>query len=97
MRVCNFRCNSCGYEGDVTRDPNNGAVFCPECRSDDIEELVRCLRCETWGDNYLCEDCKREIDEAISGAISNIRLAPNKTLGYLEARDLLIERVEELD
>lgn len=91
-----IRCENCGYQGeDYIRDL--GIILCPTCKSMDIEDLTPCVRCGAYTDSRLCPDCKEEIDKILSDAIAEIENAPNSDIDYILARDLLIERVEELE
>lgn len=74
-----------------------GIILCSNCKSEDVEELRGCERCGEYTLNRLCDDCKEEIDKIISNAISDIESAPKSRLDYVTARDLFLERVEELE
>ena len=90
-----YMCNDCGA---ITKGETDlGRVICGSCKSEDVEEMRECERCGELTLNTICDDCKREVDEIISNAIAEVENAPNSRLDYVTARDIFLERIEELE
>lgn len=78
-----YKCNKCDHEFDSVKGRDGYFDMtpppCPECGSDDTEELVACDLCgtewanhrlELYGKLYICPGCramfKRAADEAVN-------------------------------
>jgi len=90
-----IKCNDCGAVTEGVLD--YGIILCSDCKSPDVEPMRCCERCGELTPNRLCDDCTEEIDRIISDAIADIENAPNGRLDYRTARDLFLERIEELE
>lgn len=46
---------------------------CPECGSDEIEEVYECQSCGEWtGESVLCEKCLEELEKKITGLLRGL-------------------------
>lgn len=86
-----YHCEACGK-----RFINN-TPLCIVCGSEDVTELKKCERCGEWQEDYICKGCRNDIDMIISEAVSKIqKVTPSKSIGYMDALNMLIDRVEDL-
>lgn len=84
--------------GGITSE---GFTVCPECGSDDIEEMSTCDLCKEekpkliWvGDKEVCKDCREWVLEKVDE--TRDRIGEHFSLDRLETDRLLLEIMEEL-
>lgn len=105
-----WKCNQCGKEFTAHLGQGHKDFFsfenpvCPECGSDDTEELVACDLCgtewqnhrlESYGKLYICPGCKAMFKRAADEAVNQIWQYARGRKHTEEIRSAFAEFLEE--
>lgn len=105
-----WKCNQCDHTFEAAPGQGRSSFFsfespvCPECGSDDTEELEACDLCgtewqthrlESYGKIYICPGCKAMFRRAADEAVNNISQYARGRRSTKEIRDAFAEFLEE--